>query len=154
MIAQATRFAFWGSVFSALLLAMLARPLLHLLFGEAFIPSLPALLWLLPGIIAFSLVTVIASYFAGLGKPRLNLSVALAGLLITVVLDVLLIPRYQIIGAAIASTASYSASAVLTLLLFKQQTGMPLTNVLLPTRGDVETLRTLVRKAGAGGVSS
>ncbi len=146
-IAQAARLTLWCSMLSALLLAVFAKPLLHALFGKAFLPSLPALLWLLPGIVAFSVVNVIASYFAGLGKPRVNLSIALAGLLVTIVLDLVLIPRYGISGAAIASTASYVFSAGLTLVLFTRQSGVGWRLLLLLNRTDVETLRTLISAA-------
>lgn len=151
-IAQATRLALWCSAFSAVLLAVLARPLLYWVFGEAFLPSLPALLWLLPGIVAFSIAAVVAAYFAGVGKPRLNLLVALAGLFITIVLDVVLIPRYQITGAAIASTASYGWSAVLSLWFFKRETGMPLVSLLLPNRADLATLQALIHDTRSGGI--
>ena len=143
--AQATRLALWCSACAAMLLAVLAKPLVQKLFGEAFLPSLYALWWLLPGIVAFSIVNVIASYFAGMGKPRLNLLVALVGLFLTVLLDLMLIPRHRIIGAAIASTASYVSSAVLTLWLFQRESRLGLLQIVLPTRADVETLRALLR---------
>jgi Na+-driven multidrug efflux pump len=102
-------------------------------------------LWLLPGIVAFSVVNVLAAYLAGTGKPRLNLMVSSIALIVTVVLDLLLIPRLNIVGASIASTASYSLGAILTVALFIRQTGTAPREVLLPTKEDLRLLFSLAR---------
>ena len=48
-----------------------------------------ALLWLLPGIVLFSIANVLAAYIAGIGKPRLNLLVSGVSLIVTITLDLL-----------------------------------------------------------------
>ncbi len=138
--ARITRLALWLSAVSALLLALVAEFLLTRIYGEAFRGSLVPLLWLLPGIVIFSATNVIASYLAGIGKPRLNWFASLAGLFVTVTLNLLLIPRLNIVGAAISSTASYTTSTVLTLWFFVRQSGIPMRNVLMPTMNDVNFL--------------
>jgi O-antigen/teichoic acid export membrane protein len=50
---------------------------------------------------------VASAYLYGRGSPGLNSIVLGIGLVITVVLDLLLIPRYGALGAATASTAAY-----------------------------------------------
>jgi len=135
--AQITRIAFAVSVASAILLALFAVPLLPWVFGEEFRPSLTPLLWLLPGIVAFSAANVIASHLAGIGKPRLNFFVSLAGLVVTIALDLLLIPRFGIIGAAIASTLSYSTSTVVIICFFLRESTLQVRQILVPTREDV-----------------
>jgi O-antigen/teichoic acid export membrane protein len=121
-----------------------------LIFGAAFRPSVTPLLWLLPGIVAFSVANVIASYFAGIGKPRLNFYVALAGLAVTVLFDLLLIPALGIAGAAIASTLSYSASTAVIIWLFVRESSLPVRRVLVPTRADfalgISLLRSLLQR--------
>ncbi len=143
--AQITRVAFAISLASALLLALIAAPLVPWIFGEDYRPSVAPLLWLLPGIVAFSVTNVIASYLAGIGKPRLNLYVALTGLVVTIVLDLSLIPSFGIVGAAIASTLSYTTSTVIILWLFRRQSGLRVQQVLLPTREDIALGITLMR---------
>lgn len=143
--AQITRVAFVISLASALLLALFAAPLVPWIFGAEYHPSVAPLLWLLPGIVAFSVTNVIASYLAGIGKPRLNLYVALAGLVITIVLDLLLIPSLGIVGAAIASTFSYVTSTVIILWLFRRESGLRVQQALLPTREDIAWGITLAR---------
>ena len=71
------------------------------------------------------------------GKPRLNLYVSGVSLIITVTLDLVLIPRLNIVGAAIASTASYSVAAFLLVFFFIRETGVSLREVLLPSSEDL-----------------
>ena len=143
--AQMTRIALWVSAGCALVLALVANKVLPWLYGEAFRASIGPLLWLLPGIVAFSAVNVLASYIGGIGKPRLNLYIALAGLSVTIALDLLLIPRLSIIGAAIASTASYSLSAILTVVFFIRESRIRLAKVVLPTGEDFGLIKSLAR---------
>jgi Na+-driven multidrug efflux pump len=56
-----------------------------------------------------------------------------------------LIPRLNIVGAAIASTVSYSLSALLLIIFFIRETGAPLREVLLPTSEDVNILLSVAR---------
>ena len=143
--AQITRVAFGLSLVSALALAISATPLVPLVFGNAFRPSVTPLLWLLPGIVVFSAANVVASYFAGIGKPRLNLYVALAGLAVTIAFDLLLIPVLGIVGAASASPLSYATSTVAIVWLFVRQSRLPVQQVLVLTREDLTLGISLLR---------
>ncbi|MGH7596074.1 MAG: flippase [bacterium] len=144
--ARVTRLALWLSAISALLLALVAEFLLTRIYGEAFRGSLAPLMWLLPGIAIFSATNVIASYLAGIGKPRLNWFASLAGLFVTVTLNLLLIPRLSIVGAAISSTASYITSTILTICFFVRESGVHAREVLLPTMKDADFLASQARE--------
>lgn len=143
--ARVTRLSLWATAACGLALAVLATQAIPLLYGEAFRPSIMALIWLLPGIVVFSVANVLAAYIAGIGKPRLNLLVSGVSLIVTIALDLALIPRLNIVGAAIASTTSYSLSALLLIIFFIRETGAPLREVLLPTSDDVKVLLSVVR---------
>jgi O-antigen/teichoic acid export membrane protein len=99
----------------------------------------------LPGVVTFSIVNVLAAYIAGIGKPHLNLVASCASLIVTVVLDLTLIPRFNIVGASIASTASYGLAAILTIVFFTRETGAALREILLPTGADFRLLISLAR---------
>ncbi len=149
---RVSRLSLWATAVCALVLGIVATQAIPALYGEAFRPSVAALLWLLPGIVAFSTVNVLAAYIAGIGKPRLNLMVSSAALVVTVALDLTLIPKLNIVGASMASTASYSLGAILTVGLFIRETRTSLREVLLPTKEDLRLLfslaRPLLRRAG------
>ena len=126
-------------------LALLAKPLLHTLYGTAFEPAVSALWLLLPGVAVFGVGSVLAAHLAGLGRPHLNLWVAASSLVVTLALDLLLIPSLGMNGAAIASSASYATTAALTALLFHRAAGVPLRSVFVPRRADVRRLLGMVR---------
>ena len=142
---RVTRLSLWATAFGALALALVATQAIPLLYGEAFRPSVLALFWLLPGVVLFSIVNVLAAYIAGIGKPHLNLWVSGTSLIITIGLDLALIPRLSIVGASIASTVSYSFSALLLVVFFNRETGASLRQVLLPTSEDLRMLLSVVR---------
>lgn len=127
-------------------LALVAKPLLQLLYGTAFEPAVSALWLLLPGVAVFGVGSVLAAHLAGLGRPNLNLWVAAASLVVTVGLDLLLIPSLGMNGAAIASSASYLTTAALTALLFHRIAGVPLRSVFVPRRADLRRLRAGLRE--------
>jgi O-antigen/teichoic acid export membrane protein len=115
------------------------------LYGEPFRPSIAALLWLLPGVVLFTIANVLAAYIAGIGKPHLNLWVSGISLVITIALDLILIPKLNIVGASIASTVSYSVSAVMLIMFFVRETGVSLRQVLVPTSEDLNFARQLAQ---------
>ncbi|HKR22193.1 MAG TPA: polysaccharide biosynthesis C-terminal domain-containing protein [Pyrinomonadaceae bacterium] len=142
---QVTRLSLWATACCGIVLGLLATQAIPIFYGEPFRPSVNALLWLLPGIVIFSVANVLAAYIAGIGKPRLNLFVSGISLIVTITLDLILIPRLNIVGAAIASTVSYSVTALLLVFFFSRETGAPLRQILLPTSEDVRVLLSLVR---------
>jgi Na+-driven multidrug efflux pump len=66
-------------------------------------------------------------------------------LIVTIALDLLLIPNLNILGAAIASSVSYSLSALLLIVFFIRETGASLREVLLPTSEDMKILLSVAR---------
>ena len=142
---QVTRLSLWATACCGVVLGLLATQAIPLFYGEPFRPSVMALLWLLPGIVIFSVANVLAAYIAAIGKPRLNLLVSGISLVVTITLDLVLIPKLNIVGAAIASTVSYSVTALLLVFFFSRETGAPLRQILLPTSEDLRMLLSLAR---------
>jgi O-antigen/teichoic acid export membrane protein len=135
--AQATRLSFWASLIAGTFLSLLVIIALPMIYGEAFRNSIAPLLWLMPGIVAISPAFVLASYIAGIGKPQINLFVALIGVFFTAALDLLLIPEFNIVGAALASSVSYSIIAFLTVLYFKRESKIFIRDIFLITSEDI-----------------
>ncbi len=101
-------------------LALLGPWLIRWLYSSAFNAAYPALLWLLPGVVLLGGGKVLANEIAGRGYPHYNSISSGASLLATVILDVLLIPRFGIVGAAQASTISYSLGFLLILIFYRR----------------------------------
>ncbi|MDN3025496.1 polysaccharide biosynthesis C-terminal domain-containing protein [Streptomyces sp. S.PB5] len=94
-----------------------AALVLPLLYGPAFSAAvLPACI-LLGGLAFEGATAVCTAYLYGVGRPGLTSCAMGAGVAVTVVLDVLLIPRFGAVGAAVASSASYLVTAVVAVTL-------------------------------------
>jgi len=90
-----------------------------LLFGDDFEQAARPLALLLPGVVLYAPVTVLVVYFSVRhARPHLSLVVAIAAAAVTTVLALLLIPRYGMEGAAVASALGYAAGSALALGLF------------------------------------
>lgn len=101
--------AFGLNLLAAIPLAA-AVPAIPLVYGHAFSTAVIPALILLAGLIGEGVAGVVSAYLYGVGRPGANsLGIGVA-VVVTVVLDVLLIPRYHTIGAGFASAAAYLTS--------------------------------------------
>jgi O-antigen/teichoic acid export membrane protein len=144
---QATRFLLWFGILLGGALAAGGPLLITYVFGPAFAEAVRPLWWLLPGAVIFVIANVIAGYFAGTGRPNLNALASVVGVCITVPLDLILIPKFGISGAALASTASYTTSALAMMVLFCRSTATPPRRLFLPVRGDRDLLMRILASA-------
>jgi stage V sporulation protein B len=94
----------------------LGPELLTILFGPSFRHSgVPLRILLLPFPL-IPLMNVTYSLIVGLGKMKFPLVAGVASAIINVTLDFILIPRYQVNGAAIANATAQGVTAVVILL--------------------------------------
>jgi lipopolysaccharide/colanic/teichoic acid biosynthesis glycosyltransferase len=102
----------------ALPLALLAQPVIPFLYGPAFASAVGPSRLLLIGLSVEGAAGVITAYLYGRGRPGLNSIAIVGGVIVTVGLDLLLIPRLSLTGAAIASTAAYLTTTSLLAICF------------------------------------
>lgn len=89
-------------------------------FGETFDKMQWPMLIVLPGIFALSVLAMLAAYFSGKGKIKLNLQGAALALVVMVTCDYIFVPRYGIIAAAAVSTLSYTVNLIFLLSRFSK----------------------------------
>ncbi len=95
--------------------------LIPVLFGEEFRLSIHIIGILLLGIVPFCLSMAVSAYFAATNRVNINLRSAIIGFVVCLVADILFIPCYGIMGAAIASVFSYVATVGFLLFKFRQE---------------------------------
>jgi O-antigen/teichoic acid export membrane protein len=129
-----------------LLMALLSPVLVPLIFGLQFSPSVAVIWWILPGTIALSAGKVMSADITARGRPEFNSMVALAGGVVTVPLDFLLIPRMGINGAALASSITYFLEACLIAFALKRLLQQDWRSLLVPTGPDFASYRDVWRR--------
>ncbi len=90
------------------LAAVMAKPIVYILFGKEFLPAISPFLWLIPGILAMGMETAIVQYLNSLGYPSLLVWIWLGSTLLNIGLNFWAIPRFGISGASLVSSVSYS----------------------------------------------
>ena len=94
-------------VVTALGLAASAFVVLPVLYGPEFVDAGWPTAVLALGLVLQPVAGVATGFLMGAGRPGLNSAILGAGLVVTVVLDVILIPAHGALGAAWASAAAY-----------------------------------------------
>ena len=105
---------------AAVILYTVAPQLVNVLFGERYAPSVPIIRTILPGILFFVILKILNSQFVGTGKPQLTMVALIPALILNIVLNLLLIPEYKGIGAAIATNISYFSACFVLLLVYSR----------------------------------
>jgi putative peptidoglycan lipid II flippase len=110
------------NLLAAVLLGVLALPIIRLLFEHGRYGAADtaeagvALLWLAPGLVAFSLVNILARAFYALGDTKTPMKISITCLLLNLLVSLALVWRFRQGGLAAANTAT---GIVNVLLLFQ-----------------------------------
>lgn len=119
-----------------LALYFLSSWLVPLFFSEAYRPSIRPLQILIPGIIALSAARIFGNDLAGRGKPIYNVYMGAVVVCVNILASILFIPRWQIAGAALASTIAYTVSLIGSLLIYSKVSGNPLKKSIIIQKSD------------------
>jgi len=123
--------------------ALVAPALLPLVFGAEFEVSVAPFLWLLPGAIGFAAMTIFSSALMSSGAPGRSSAGPVAAVIVTVVLDLLLIPRHGASGAAVAASAASIVGGLVALFLYRRREPFGWAQLFVPRRSDLDLLRAL-----------
>ncbi|MBN1952777.1 MAG: polysaccharide biosynthesis C-terminal domain-containing protein [Bacteroidales bacterium] len=112
--------------FSLVLLAVFVLLLIpaefyQFIFGDEFGDVRLVIVSISPGILLFSMSFILSGLFSGTGKYSYNVMASISGLLVTLMLAILLIPRFGLVGAGITASVSYIVSvSVKLIILFRR----------------------------------
>lgn len=140
LAARVARLSVLLSAAAAAVIAAAGYPLIWLLYGGRYLAAFVALLWLLPGLVAMTTVYAYANLYSGRGRPMVNAALFGLGTAVNVALNLLLIPRYGIDGAAAASSLSYLLIAAGFVLAVRREARVPLRSLWLARRDDLDGL--------------
>lgn len=129
-------------------MAVLGEWLIVILFGVAYKPAYPALLLLLPGLLATCHASILRLDLLGKGRPGTLSFIIGVATLINLILNFVLIPRYGIEGAAVANSISYILVAAMMLALYCRLTGVSVFSTLIVLPSDIKRIKDLLQKSG------
>jgi len=140
-------------------LALFGRYIITFLYTEAFAPAGAPLPWLAVGAVAMAIFVMITRDFTARSRQVVNTVSGLVALVVNVALNIYLIPRYGIVGAAFATAVAYWAACVILIRFFCLESGLSWASVLVPTAEDFRYFggiaqRAVVRGRRLAGLSS
>ena len=121
--------------------------ILQIVYGDGFVAATNALRLLLIASIIWSAGLAVVSALDGFGHPGLSSVARLASSVTSVVSLLVLLPRWGMIGAALASIIGYSTLFVVAVACFIRQERMSLWYFLKPRSEDIslEKVRSIIR---------
>ena len=148
MTAAACRQTLAIATVAAVAMTLLGRTLVVWLYGAEYEPASVPLVWISWGIVMMSLYVLLSRDFTARDRQVINVIAAYIALGGNIALNAWLIPRYGILGAAIGTSASYSAAAILLYGFFLRESGLPWYEPLVLNRTDLERFRRLASEVG------
>jgi O-antigen/teichoic acid export membrane protein len=115
-------------------------------YGSEFRPALLPLLVLLPGMWFMGTASLVVGDLRGRGRPGVASALKGATAVVTIVLDLALIPTFGVLGAAIASTLAYTTFGTISLVVLARIAGVRVRTLAIPTREDLAVYPRLARQ--------
>ena len=133
-------------VLTCSLIAWFSAPLITLLFSNDFFQSSLVCPPLLIGAFSLGLYGILESDLKARGDTTWLIGLNLFSVLTNLILNFTWIPSHGILGAAVATSISYTLLLALTMLRFLRLAKISLAAVLLPSQTDKEILLSLLRR--------
>lgn len=129
-VAKLLRISIIISFIALSILAIFSRQIIDILYGVKYENSAIIIQVLAPGILFMVFFKVLNMDLAGRGKPWLALIAMGPSVVINIILNIILIPKFGAFGVAIASTISYTIAAFIFLFVYSKNTGMSVKEIL------------------------
>ncbi len=101
-------------------------------YEDAFLP----LMWMLPGLLLAGFGSVLNTKLAGRGYPPVTIAVPAVALILNVLLNIVLIPRLGLAGAAISTSIAYGVWSLSMTFFFLRYSGLGLGAFLRPAQAN------------------
>lgn len=115
---------------------LLGKILLRILYGIDFVPAYGVYLWLIPASYGLSFGSFFNNYLNSKGFPPITILIPAISLGLNIGLNLLMIPRWGLIGAAIASGIAYLLWFFLIIIYEQRRTKGAMLPVLIPSKQD------------------
>jgi O-antigen/teichoic acid export membrane protein len=123
---------------AAVILYFFSQWLIALLYSESFLDSIQPFRILLIGAVAVSAHSVLVYFFMATGRPMLVSYITGISLILNIILNVIWIPHWGIVGAAWATTVSYSALFIISLFVYSRISGSAMKDSVIPQKSDFQ----------------
>jgi len=128
-------------------MAVLGKFVLLVIFGSEFLPAVPAMLALLPGVLGLAVFPILKAHLFGRNKPGIVSLLTGVAILVNLPLNYFTIPKWGIVGAAASSSICYLLAVALLYIFYCRTTGFPMLGTLFFSHRELRSaIQRLFRK--------
>ena len=142
------RHTLFTTILAALFYAGIGSQALTIFYGDRYAPAIRPMILMLPGIIMISLYQILTRNFTSRNRQQVNIVAAGIALGVNFTLNVILIPRFGISGAAVSTAISYTLAALLLLFVFVRESGGSLLGTIMIRSTDLASYPRMIAAAG------
>jgi O-antigen/teichoic acid export membrane protein len=135
------RHVLWLGIIAGIVGYVLADWGILLVYGPDYAETPIAFRWLLPGIVLTGMAKVLGNDIGGRGRPEVNSYQSAIAIVVNVICNIILIPTYGFVGAAMATTISYTVWTLIKVWYFSRTFDTRWHEVWLPNHEDVKHWR-------------
>lgn len=140
LVARLVRAVLIVLVPAGLVLAIVAHPLVTIVFGQDYAAAVNPLRLLIPGTVCLVLWYLVSLYIVtGLGRPGLTTFIQAGAVAVSIPLYYFAVRSHQMIGAAVASSIVYGLLLAVGVIVFLRTTGLSI-RLLWPRAADLRGL--------------
>ena len=144
--ARASRYTLLMCAATALVICLSGRLLVETLYGRDYLPAVVPMYFLVSGVVMIGVTRIIVRFLTSLNVHQHNAYMIGGSAIVNIALNLWLVPRYGIAGAAVSSLCTYTLQGAWVLWLFRRFSGLPVRTALVPTANDVTYLRALAAR--------
>ncbi len=119
-----------------IILYFISSYIIVFLYSNMYAESILPFKILLIGIISLGVSRILSTDISARGFPEYTLYTKIFSLILNIVLNIIFIPKYGIIGAATATSISYTASTILVILIY-YKTSKRISNLFFINKNDI-----------------
>jgi O-antigen/teichoic acid export membrane protein len=136
-VVRSARFSFFAGLAFFLLVAITGKWIFPLAYGREFAGSLVPCLIVMLGVAVSNFYAPISGYIVGrAGYPVSYLLANFIGLILSIVLNIFLIPVFGLYGAAVSVVLAFLVTGFMLLLIFAKMVKKPVKKILMPDVND------------------
>jgi len=132
--------------FILMIAGICCTPLIPIIYGNEFSGAIMPTIILFIGILFASIGKISASYFQSTGEPKIHLYITFTVFALNVILNACLIPVVGIVGAAIASSISYTFYGVSYVIVFIKKENFTFKSLFYINEEEIKSIKTTINR--------
>ena len=145
-VARVLRLCFSVGCLLCVLFLLIGNWGIALLYGTEYEGAYPVMAISAVGAVMIGYFKLIAQYNIIRGEQRITVLLLSISIFVNIVLNLILIPAWQLNGAALATCVSHFVCGIIFCFWFRKCSGIPLHALFIPRREDFKLLRDLTKR--------